>query len=166
MEGFLMMRYILLMMGFFAMFNGLIYNEFFALPLQVFGDSCYENEVTVLSVGNTTFINADHTETLNKFGFAKIPAPATDPNFICIYPFGIDHKWGLSDQLLTYTNNFKMKLAVIFAIIQMSIGILLKGLNNLHFKDRLGFFTEFVPQIILLLALFGWMDVLIIAKWL
>ena len=33
MEGFLMMRYILLMMGFFAMFNGLIYNEFFAIPL-------------------------------------------------------------------------------------------------------------------------------------
>jgi len=33
MEGILMMRYILLMMGFFAMFNGLIYNEFFAIPL-------------------------------------------------------------------------------------------------------------------------------------
>lgn len=33
MEGFLSMRYILLLMGFFAMFNGLIYNEFFAIPL-------------------------------------------------------------------------------------------------------------------------------------
>ena len=32
-EGFFMMRYVLLMMGFFAMFNGLVYNEFFAMPL-------------------------------------------------------------------------------------------------------------------------------------
>lgn len=44
-EGFFMMRYVLLMMGFFAFFNGLIYNEFFALPLQIFGQSCYKPEV-------------------------------------------------------------------------------------------------------------------------
>lgn len=68
--------------------------------------------------------------------------------------------------MLTYTNNFKMKLAVIIGIIQMSIGIIMKGLNSIHFRNKLDFFFEFVPQIILLLALFGWMDVLIIAKWL
>jgi len=45
------MRYILLMMGFFAMYNGLIYNEFFAIPMQIFGSSCYENEVKALAVG-------------------------------------------------------------------------------------------------------------------
>lgn len=45
MEGALLMRYLLLLMGLFAMFNGLIYNEFFAIPMQLFGDSCYENEV-------------------------------------------------------------------------------------------------------------------------
>lgn len=45
MEGFFMMRYILLLMGFFAFFNGLIYNEFFALPLQIFGPSCYNDDV-------------------------------------------------------------------------------------------------------------------------
>ena len=47
----------------------------------------------------------------------------------------------------------------------MSLGIIMKGLNSLHFKDLLGFFFEFIPQIVLLLALFGWMDVLIISKW-
>lgn len=50
MEGFLSMRYLLLMMGFFAMFCGLIYNEFFAIPMNVFGDSCYQSEVTVLTI--------------------------------------------------------------------------------------------------------------------
>lgn len=47
----------------------------------------------------------------------------------------------------------------------MSLGIFLKGLNSLHFKSMLDFFFEFIPQIVLLLALFGWMDVLIIGKW-
>ena len=47
----------------------------------------------------------------------------------------------------------------------MSIGIVLKGMNSLHFRNRLDFFFEFIPQILLLLAMFGWMDILIIGKW-
>jgi V-type H+-transporting ATPase subunit a len=58
-----------------------------------------------------------------------------------------------------------MKTSVIFAILQMSIGILLKGMNSLYFRHKLDFFFEFIPQIILLLVLFGWMDILIIGKW-
>lgn len=42
----------------------------------------------------------------------------------------------------------------------------MKGLNSLHFRNMLDFFFEFVPQFLLLFALFGWMDILIIAKWL
>jgi V-type H+-transporting ATPase subunit a len=34
-------RYLLFLMGFFSFYSGWIYNEFFALPLNVFG-SCYE----------------------------------------------------------------------------------------------------------------------------
>ena len=47
----------------------------------------------------------------------------------------------------------------------MSLGIIMKGLNSLYFRRMIDFIFEFIPQIILLLALFGWMDVLIIAKW-
>lgn len=42
----------------------------------------------------------------------------------------------------------------------------MKGFNAVHFKRPLDFIFEFIPQIILILALFGWMDILIIAKWL
>lgn len=42
----------------------------------------------------------------------------------------------------------------------------MKGFNTLYNKDMLGFVGEFIPQIILMLALFGWMDLLIIMKWL
>jgi V-type H+-transporting ATPase subunit a len=47
----------------------------------------------------------------------------------------------------------------------MSLGIIMKGFNALYFKNKLDFFFEFIPQIVLLLALFGWMDILIIGKW-
>lgn len=59
-----------------------------------------------------------------------------------------------------------MKLAVILGILQMSLGIIMKGFNNVYFKQWIDFFFEFIPQIVLLLVLFGWMDVLIIGKWL
>lgn len=47
----------------------------------------------------------------------------------------------------------------------MSMGIIMKGFNAAYFKKPLDFIFEFIPQIILILALFGWMDILIIAKW-
>jgi V-type H+-transporting ATPase subunit a len=47
----------------------------------------------------------------------------------------------------------------------MSLGIIMKGFNALYFKNKLDFFFEFIPQIVLLLSLFCWMDALIIGKW-
>ena len=59
-----------------------------------------------------------------------------------------------------------MKIAVILGIIQMSAGISMKAFNAHYFKSKIDFFFEFIPQLLLLLCLFGWMDILIIAKWL
>ena len=59
-----------------------------------------------------------------------------------------------------------MKLSVIFGVSQMSLGIFMKALNAVHFRKKLDFWYEFLPQIILLLCLFGWLDVLIVVKWL
>jgi vacuolar-type H+-ATPase subunit I/STV1 len=42
------LRYILLLMSIFAVFNGFIYNEFFAMPQDLFG-SCYERDPRVLA---------------------------------------------------------------------------------------------------------------------
>ena len=59
-----------------------------------------------------------------------------------------------------------MKISVILGVSQMSLGIVMKAFNALHFEKKLDFFYEFIPQITLLLCLFGWMDLLIIVKWL
>lgn len=59
-----------------------------------------------------------------------------------------------------------MKIAVILGVLQMALGICMKAFNNLHFGKTIDFLFEFLPQIILLMVLFGWMDFLIILKWL
>lgn len=84
----------------------------------------------------------------------------------CVYPIGFDPKWFLASNGLTYFNSMKMKLSVILGVAQMSLGICMKGLNAIHFRSPLDFFFEFVPQITLMLCLFGYMDYLIIIKWL
>lgn len=42
----------------------------------------------------------------------------------------------------------------------------MKAFNAVYFKNKIDFFFEFVPQIILITVLFGFMDLLIICKWL
>ena len=48
----------------------------------------------------------------------------------------------------------------------MSIGIVLKGINALHFGRLVDFIFEFIPQFVMMAVLFGYMAVLIIVKWL
>lgn len=43
MEAFGKVRYLLLLMGFFSFYCGVIYNDFTSIPLYLFGDSCYES---------------------------------------------------------------------------------------------------------------------------
>jgi len=136
-KGLLSFRYLLLIMGFFSLFCGLIYNDFMGIPITIV-NSCYQNDMITKQV--------------------------TRKNQ-CIYPIGIDPKWYTSPNELTFFNSFKMKWSVIIGVFQMVIGIILRGLNNLYFKDYLGFYFEFIPQIIFMLLLFGYMIVLIFIKW-
>ena len=48
----------------------------------------------------------------------------------------------------------------------MTLGICFKAANALYFRKKLDFWFEFVPQIVFMVLLFGYMDFLIIFKWL
>lgn len=128
-------RYLICMMGFMATYCGILYNDFMSLPIQGY-TSCYERDG-------------------NKF----------EKEDGCTYPMGVDHAWYLGHNELTYFNSMKMKIAVILGVSQMVLGILMKGVNAIYKKDSLELLHEFLPQLILMLCLFGWMDFLIIAKW-
>ena len=63
----------------------------------------------------------------------------------CIYPFGVDPVWYLASNQLIFMNSLKMKTSVIFAVLQMSLGIFMKALNSIKFNNKLELFNEFVP---------------------
>ena len=48
----------------------------------------------------------------------------------------------------------------------MLLGLFLKGMNEIRGGHYLDFLFECVPQTLMLLALFGYMDTLIVTKWL
>ena len=79
---------------------------------------------------------------------------------------GVDPSWYLGLNELTYLNSLKMKLSVILGVAQMALGIFMKALNAKQERKTVDFVFEFIPQIVLLLALFGFMDFMIITKWL
>jgi len=150
MAAVLSMRYILVLMGIFATFAGFIYNDFMAIPLWIW-DSCYQ-----ISEVNP---EANHDDMYEHIPMNAVPIPG------CVYPLGLDPMWHMAPNELAFNNSLKMKLSVILGVLQMSLGVCMKALNALYFKNRLDFVYEFVPQIILLFVLFGYMDIMIIAKW-
>lgn len=48
----------------------------------------------------------------------------------------------------------------------MCLGLLIKASNFKFFKSNIDYYYVFIPQLTLLLCLFGWMDLLIVMKWL
>merc|ERR1719350_366383 len=81
------------------------------------------------------------------------------------YPFGLDWAWAGATNELLFVNSLKMKLSVLFGVLQMVVGVILRWSNALHFRNALDFIFECVPMMIFMLCFFGWMDLMIIYKW-
>jgi V-type H+-transporting ATPase subunit a len=47
----------------------------------------------------------------------------------------------------------------------MTLGVCVKGLNAVYFKLPYDLWHEFLPQLLMLVSLIGFMNVLIITKW-
>jgi V-type H+-transporting ATPase subunit a len=124
-------------MGLFATFCGFMYNDFASVPLFI--NTCYEYLP----------------------GQAQ---PIAKPG--CVHKIGVDPAWYLSPNEITYLNSMKMKISVIFGVAHMALGVLMKGANSIFYKSPVDFCLEFIPQLVMMLALFGYMDLLIILKWL
>ncbi|KAA8495064.1 V-type proton ATPase subunit a2 [Porphyridium purpureum] len=141
-------RYIIFLMGVFSIYTGFIYNEFFAVPLDLFGTRWFYSMESKMACG------VDN---------CKDPALALPP--LVPYPFGFDPIWKSSQTGLVYFNSYKMKLSIVLGVCQMFMGLVLSAENARYFARPLDFFCEFVPQAIFLLSIFGYLVVLIFFKW-
>ena len=133
-------RHFLLLMGIFSVFAGVIYNDFTSVSMFLFGDTCWE-------LPGASEKNA-----------------SLKPD--CVYPIGIDPVWYMAQNEILFINSVKMKLALILGVLQMSLGICLKGCNDFYNRRAIDFLFEFIPQLVMFLCLFGFMDLMVIKKWL
>ncbi|KAK6939398.1 V-type ATPase, V0 complex, 116kDa subunit family [Dillenia turbinata] len=136
-------RYVILMMSLFSIYTGLIYNEFFSVPFKLFGPSAYA--CRDLSCRDAT------TQ-----GLIKVRRT---------YPFGVDPVWRGTRTELPFLNSLKMKMSILLGVAQMDLGIILSYFNAKFFGNSLNVWYQFIPQMIFLNSLFGYLSVLIIVKW-
>ncbi|KAH0626814.1 hypothetical protein JD844_002048 [Phrynosoma platyrhinos] len=150
-------RYIILLMGCFSIYTGLIYNDCFSKSLNMFGSS-WSVRPMFSSKGNWS------EDLLREYPVLQVN-PAIEGVFGGPYPFGIDPIWNIATNKLTFLNSFKMKMSVILGIIHMMFGVTLSLLNHIYFKKPLNIYLGFIPEIIFMSSLFGYLVILIFYKW-
>ncbi|CAK9178467.1 unnamed protein product [Ilex paraguariensis] len=136
-------RYIIMMMALFSIYTGLIYNEFFSMPFELFGRSAYDCRDP--SCGDASTV-----------GLIMVRDT---------YPFGVDPKWHGTRSELPFLNSLKMKMSILLGVAQMNLGIILSYFNAKFFASDINIWYQFVPQMIFLNSLFGYLSLLIIVKW-
>uniref|UniRef100_A0A8C3R8I4 V-type proton ATPase subunit a n=1 Tax=Cyanoderma ruficeps TaxID=181631 RepID=A0A8C3R8I4_9PASS len=149
-------RYLILLMGAFSIYTGFIYNE------------CFSKATAIFPSAWSVATMANHSSWSSAY-LATHPSLTLDPNVTGVfrgpYPFGIDPIWSLATNHLNFLNSFKMKMSVVLGIVHMGFGVILGVFNHVHFQQQHRLVLEFLPEMIFLLALFGYLVFLIFYKW-
>ncbi|XP_039053288.1 V-type proton ATPase subunit a2-like [Hibiscus syriacus] len=136
-------RYVIMMMALFSIYTGLLYNEFFSVPFELFGSSAYGCRDPSCRDASTE-------------GLVKVRTT---------YPFGVDPKWHGTRSELPFLNSMKMKMSILLGVAQMNLGIILSYFNAKFYGNELNIRHQFLPQMIFLNSLFGYLSLLIVVKW-
>ncbi|KAG2471460.1 VPP2 ATPase, partial [Polypterus senegalus] len=93
-----------------------------------------------------------------------------DPNVTGVfngpYPFGIDPIWNMANNKLSFLNSYKMKMSIVLGVVHMTFGVILGVFNHLHFRKKYNIYLVFLPELLFMLCLFGYLVFMIIYKWL
>ncbi|XP_040567897.1 V-type proton ATPase 116 kDa subunit a 1 isoform X2 [Lepeophtheirus salmonis] len=141
-------RYIVLLMGIFSIYVGLIYNDCFSRSFNIFG-SAWSFHGSFNDIGESVMLD---------------PANITQ-NSGYTYVLGIDPVWQLSSNKITFLNTYKMKISLIFGLTHMVFGVFVSLWNKINFKKTFDIAFEFIPQILFLLCTFCYLIFLIFFKW-
>ena len=143
-------RYCILLMAAFSVYTGVLYNECFSVPMKMFGESKYICD-PIDPTKDTTCDSQYTTGKVSRDGSA--------------YPFGVDPVWHGTRSELPFLNSLKMKMSILLGVTQMMVGIFMSFLNQLKDGDWLSVYCEFIPQVVFLGGLFGYLSFLIVLKW-
>ncbi|ORY77295.1 V-type ATPase, V0 complex, 116kDa subunit family [Protomyces lactucae-debilis] len=132
-------RYIMLLMGIYSMYTGLVYNDIFSKSMNLFGSQWKFPEDS-----NAATISGVQTGT---------------------YAFGLDPAWEEADNGLLFSNSLKMKLSVCIGVIHMTFSLCLSLINHRFFKSKLDIVANFIPGMLFLCSIFVYLVICIIYKW-
>ncbi|KAI6218255.1 V-type proton ATPase subunit a [Aphelenchoides besseyi] len=157
-------RYVIVLMGAFAIYTGFIYNDFFAKSFNIFGSGwkvspeVYANlqKYVPQNVSIKDIPDSESWELLPRTSYLHSQGP---------YPFGLDPVWNLATNRLNFLNPMKMKSSVIIGVSQMLFGLMLSLFNHIHFKSTIDILFVFIPQLLFLSLIFIYLCVQIVLKW-
>ncbi|KAH8325716.1 hypothetical protein KR067_004987 [Drosophila pandora] len=142
-------RYIIFLMGIFSIYTGFIYNDIFSKSMNIFGSGWHMNYTrAVVEDENLKSITLRPNDTVWK-----------------TYPFGMDPIWQMADNKIIFLNTFKMKLSIIVGVLHMIFGVSMSVVNFVYYKKYASIFLEFLPQVLFLILLFGYMVFMMFFKW-
>jgi len=133
-------RYIILLMGLFSIYTGFVYNDIFSKTLHLFHSGWTFPE------GESGIVRGE-------------------PNGH-VYPFGLDPGWHGADNALIFTNSYKMKMSIVLGVAHMTFALCLQVPNHLRFHRFADLYHGFLPQMLFLQSIFGYLVICIIYKWL
>nr|CDS29593.1 V type proton ATPase 116 kDa subunit a [Hymenolepis microstoma] len=148
-------RYIIVLMGAFSIYTGIIYNDFFSKSANLFGSSWYP-DYDKHTIATRPFLQLEPrtSENITDQMYAGQP-----------YPFGVDPIWQISNNKIPFMNSLKMKMSIIIAVFHMGFGVVLSFLNNKFYNQSLMIWCVTLPQLLFLVSIFGYLTIVIFYKW-
>ena len=148
-------RYIVFLMSIFSIYTGLIYNDFFSKSVNIFGSHWHVKNLT-FEASNKTPLHLEASMMLDPKDITQYSGTA--------YPFGVDPVWQSASNKIGFLNTYKMKISLIFGVLHMTFGVMLSLWNKLAKRQYANILLEFLPQIIFLLGIFGYLVTMIFIK--
>eukprot|EP00731_Ephydatia_muelleri_P033235 Em0026g55a len=167
-------RYLLLLMGLFSIYTGIIYNTLYSRTTNIFGSAWRPYyygptnrtfNTSVCAPSNTTCYPTACNLVYCDAGSMRCVFPTEAQRSRQPYPFGLDPMWLIAANKLTFSNSYKMKMSIILGLFQLLFGVILSIVNNIKARSVISIVGVSIPRVLFLMGLIGWLVFLMFYKW-